>query len=913
MPATKGNARGYFESVPFMQFHEQLLQSAGSAWNDWRAFNPDWSRSAVASEFRERAKELFWEEFEGSPLPVLKDPRTCRFAPFWFETLRELEAIPRVVIPIRSPLEAARSLAAREGLSLTHGVLLWLRHVLAAEADSRNEIRSIFMWKDFVSDWRAIADKISKDTELAWPRLSDRASRDIERFLSRELVHEDVDDKILFTHPDVHEWAARTFEAFQELARNPMSNSARATLDEVRGLLDQSGQLFGRLLIDYEVELEELRVETQAVKSERDSLSAASASFDSERNLRSQELAERVAAASELVRLKEQAERDLEALAAEREALREANAALGADLRNREDELRRINELLAEKETSLSQLIARLEQAERDRDLAKQEIEAVRLTNSDLTSELRSRDEEVAKQAASISGLAIRAERERLAASQDRAALDRSLSETIAERDALRDRISELNAELQLRHGELIESASVAAKLASAQEQLEQKASEVDRLTAQLEESSARIASDGESLSNLSAQLSQREEQLEATRAESETLAAEMDRERELFRQHRAALNAELDKSLAEQAALRELNARLKADLHQSIRDVSEQAASFGERLADSRRAAESAARKHESLGQGLNAAVAERDALRNANSQLSEEVQRLRIEIAESAQALGRHATRAEQAQTAREQRLSEVVIELEQVKKESAGLASERAELANELKQLRAEKQNLVANMNQLSRELTGVRDSANVSRSEQNAAHFSVVAAERSAFESRLAELESELAEVETALGKARSQSKPGALLPWNISARHKHRRTARQLLKCGLFDAEFYRKTYFGKQNGSGDPAKTDDLALATHYLEEGAYLGFLPNPLFDTKWYLEKNKDVRLSGHNPLLHYLLHGVREGRDPAPTFSTQYYLQSNPDVRSNGMNPLLHYLRFGRHEGRLAMPPA
>ena len=824
------------------------------------------------------------------------------------------------MIPIRSPLEAARSLAAREGLSLTHGILLWLRHVLAAEADSRNEIRSIFMWKDFVSDWRAIADKISKDTELAWPRLSDRASRDIERFLSRELVHEKVDDKILFAHPDVHEWAARTFEAFQELARNPMSNSARATLDEVRGLLDQSGQLFGRLLIDYEVELEELRVETQAVKNERDSLSAASASFDLERNLRTRELAEQVAAASELVRLKEQAERDLEALAAEREALCEANAALGADLRNREDELRRITELLAEKDASLSQLIARIEQAERDRDLAKQEIEAVRQTNSGLTSELQSRDEEVAKKAASISSLAIRAERERLAASEERAALDRSLSETIAERDALRDRLSELNAELQLRHREMIESASVAAKLASAQEQLEQKASDVDRLTAQLEESSARIVGDRESLSNLSAQLSQREEQLEAKRAESETLAAELDRERELFCQHRAALSGELDKSLAEQAVLRELSARLKADLHQSVRDVSEQAASFGERLADARRAADSAIRKHEILGQGLNAAVAERDALRNSNSQLAEEnsqlaeeVQRLRFEIAESAQALRRHATRAEQAQTAREQRLSEVVMELEQVQKESAGLASERAELANELKQLRAEKQNLIANMNQLSRELTGVRDSANVSRSEQNATHSRVVAAERSAFESRLAELESELAEVETALGKARSEAKPGALLSWNISARHKHRRAAKQLLKCGLFDAEFYRKTYFGKQNGSGDPVKSDDLAMAAHYLEEGAYLGFLPNPLFDTKWYLERNKDVRLSGHNPLLHYLLHGVREGRDPAPTFNTQYYLQSNPDVRSNGMNPLLHYLRFGRHEGRLATPPA
>src|SRR5271167_3569026 len=79
MTANSGNALGYFESVAFMQFHDELLASAGSEWSDWRLFNPGWYQSPEAPEFKRRAKELFAEEFDGSALPVLKDPRICRF------------------------------------------------------------------------------------------------------------------------------------------------------------------------------------------------------------------------------------------------------------------------------------------------------------------------------------------------------------------------------------------------------------------------------------------------------------------------------------------------------------------------------------------------------------------------------------------------------------------------------------------------------------------------------------------------------------------------------------------------------------------------------------------------------------------------------------------------------------------
>jgi len=272
MVANPGNARGYFESVAFMHFHDELLASAGSRWHDWRLFNPGWYSSPVAAEYRRRAKELFEAEFSGAALPVIKDPRICRFAPFWLGVLREMQKTPRIVIPIRSPLEVAQSLEKQQGVPLKEGLLLWLRHNLDAEVQSRAEARSIFTFDEFQSDWRGVCDKISTDTNLFWPRLSDRTSREIDNFLTKDLVHHETDRAALAAHSALHEWTLRAYDALLELARDPSSDSALDTLDEVRALLEQSSKMFGRILVDYEIALEDLRGEFHALTSERDLL-----------------------------------------------------------------------------------------------------------------------------------------------------------------------------------------------------------------------------------------------------------------------------------------------------------------------------------------------------------------------------------------------------------------------------------------------------------------------------------------------------------------------------------------------------------------------------------------------------------------------------------------------------------------
>jgi hypothetical protein len=87
--------------------------------------------------------------------------------------MQDIGVVTKVVIPVRSPLEVATSLKKRNAFSLNRGMLLWLRHVLDAERDSRGMDRSVIFWADLRRDWRKVCLKISDDINLGWPKMTD--------------------------------------------------------------------------------------------------------------------------------------------------------------------------------------------------------------------------------------------------------------------------------------------------------------------------------------------------------------------------------------------------------------------------------------------------------------------------------------------------------------------------------------------------------------------------------------------------------------------------------------------------------------------------------------------------------------------------------------------------------------------
>ena len=247
--AKPDNVAGFWESPRIVELNDAILASAGSCWDDWRPFERGWHESPAAGPFRERAMEVLRQEYGESRLFVLKDPRICRLLPFWTDALTALDLQPCVVAPIRSPLDVAASLAARNGIDPFVAYLIWLRHVLAAEADSRGLPRVHVRYDVLLSDVSAALDRIGGGLGLALPRReAPGTAADIDAFLSRDLRHHrSVDDRLL-ADEDISAWVRSTFRVLERWTRGEVDAADAGELDRIRAAFDAAAPAFGRAL-----------------------------------------------------------------------------------------------------------------------------------------------------------------------------------------------------------------------------------------------------------------------------------------------------------------------------------------------------------------------------------------------------------------------------------------------------------------------------------------------------------------------------------------------------------------------------------------------------------------------------------------------------------------------------------------
>lgn len=161
----------------------------------------------------------------------------------------------------------------------------------------------------------------------------------------------------------------------------------------------------------------------------------------------------------------------------------------------------------------------------------------------------------------------------------------------------------------------------------------------------------------------------------------------------------------------------------------------------------------------------------------------------------------------------------------------------------------------------------------------------------------------------------------------------------------IFKSGMFDANFYldknpdvsdklsRGFFYNLSLNEKRIFRIIGKAMVhpiRHYVWHGAAEGRDPSASFITKYYLNRNIDVKNSEVNPLVHYVTNGKKEGRAPKQSyldimdhygsledqidllkesiyFDAAYYLDSNPDVKESGLDPIEHYCMFGWKEKR------
>lgn len=224
-PSPDNNETGFWESQALVDLHDEILKAMGSSWNDVCGLPEAWFESAAAAGFRERLAAVLAAEYGDAALFVVKDPRLCRLVRLWLPVLAAGGIVPRVVVPVRHPLEVAASLQRREGFDPARAQALWRSHVLAAERDTRGLDRCFVTYDDLLANWRGVVGRIGAMVGADWATQADAGA--IEAFLSADLRHHafaSTDEAMLAGVAPVYAWL---------LAAADGAEPACGTLDQV--------------------------------------------------------------------------------------------------------------------------------------------------------------------------------------------------------------------------------------------------------------------------------------------------------------------------------------------------------------------------------------------------------------------------------------------------------------------------------------------------------------------------------------------------------------------------------------------------------------------------------------------------------------------------------------------------------
>jgi len=287
MGAAPSNATGHWEPERLVEYHDKLLLELGSAWDDWRAL--DMSRLTVKrrNEIKAEIGSILAADFADAPLFVLKDPRICRFAALFIEALQQEGIEAHVVLAYRNPLEVSESLRKRTGLwSPDHlpvyGILLWLRHVLDAEAATRDSRRAIVSYDGLLEHWLDTTLQLVRHLDITPLYAPHEIAGKVEHFLKLEQRHHYHTEEDLLLDPAMRYWCSETLGALDILQRNPESSSAMLNLDRVRMEFDRAAPLLDRLLREAVVAVASVRAQAEGLAA----VAAETARAEAEARLR---------------------------------------------------------------------------------------------------------------------------------------------------------------------------------------------------------------------------------------------------------------------------------------------------------------------------------------------------------------------------------------------------------------------------------------------------------------------------------------------------------------------------------------------------------------------------------------------------------------------------------------------------
>jgi hypothetical protein len=125
-----------------------------------RGMPANWEGQGELADLVHQAAKFLQQTFGGHRLWGWKDPRSSLLIPFFERVFGELGVKPLYLMPVRHPVDVAKGLADRQGLSVTEGIGFWFHYTLTVLLDADPARLALVDFHELVSDPAKVLEPI---------------------------------------------------------------------------------------------------------------------------------------------------------------------------------------------------------------------------------------------------------------------------------------------------------------------------------------------------------------------------------------------------------------------------------------------------------------------------------------------------------------------------------------------------------------------------------------------------------------------------------------------------------------------------------------------------------------------------------------------------------------------------------
>ena len=263
---SEGNETGHWESALIEKLNTEIFEKFGLTWFSWSPMRLEELNTKEKIQLIEDFEHKLQAEFPGNKDFVLKDPRLCRTAPLVLKAFNNIQFKPKIIIPLRNPLEVADSLGSRNNISKEQSALIWLRYTLNAEHKSRGYDRVFTFFDEFLKSPKDTLQHIFKTLKISPPTSFKNAEREIDRFLNTSLKHHSYYRDDLILDSAMRGWVSRTFFTLTKLKDNPNDRKVLSELDIIREEFNVATPIFETILnSSFGEQQQKINIKTQQI------------------------------------------------------------------------------------------------------------------------------------------------------------------------------------------------------------------------------------------------------------------------------------------------------------------------------------------------------------------------------------------------------------------------------------------------------------------------------------------------------------------------------------------------------------------------------------------------------------------------------------------------------------------------